>query len=46
MSVAQNEREHHLCKLPELMKNQAQIQAFESTTQNFTKFSEKTLNKP
>ena len=29
--------EHHLCKLPELIYNQAQIQVFESTTQNFTK---------
>ena len=38
--------EHHLCKPPELIKNQAQIQLFESTTQNFTKFLERTLNKP
>ena len=33
----QNEHEHHLCNLPELIKNQAQIQVFESTTQDFTK---------
>ena len=38
--------EHHLCKLPELIYNQAQIQVFESTTQNFTKVLEQTLNKP
>ena len=36
----------HLCKLPELTYNQAQIQIFESTTQNFTNFLEQTLNKP
>ena len=42
----QNTYEDHLCKLPELTYNQAQIQIFESTTQNFTKFLEQTLNKP
>ena len=41
-----NTYEDHLCKLPELTYNQAQIQIFESTTQNFTKFLEQTLNKP
>ena len=41
-----NAYEDHLCKLPELIYNQAQIQIFESTTQNFTKFLEQTLNKP
>ena len=30
--------EHYLCKLPELRYNQAQIQVFESTTQNFKNF--------
>ena len=38
--------EDHLCKLPELIYNQAQIQVFESTTQNLTKCFERTLNKP
>ena len=38
--------EDHLWKLPELTYNQAQIQVFESTTQNFTNFLEQTLNKP
>ena len=33
-----NTNEDHLCKLPERIYNQAQIQIFESTTQNFTKF--------
>ena len=42
----QNTYEDHLCKLPELIYNQPQIQIFESTTQNFTKFLERTLNKP
>ena len=42
----QKEREHRLCKLPELVKNQAQIQVFESTTQNITKFLEPTLDRP
>ena len=32
--------EDHLRKLPELIYNQARIQVFESTTQNFTKFLE------
>ena len=41
-----NAYEDHLCKLPELIYNQAQMQIFESTTQNFTKFLEQTLNKP
>ena len=41
-----NTYEDHLCKLPELIYNQAQIQVFESTTQNFTKVLEQTLNKP
>ena len=42
----QNEREHYLCKLPELLKIQTQIQVFESTTQKFTNFLEQTLSKP
>ena len=43
----QNEyhREYHLCKLPELMKNQAEIQVFEITTQHFATFLDRTLNK-
>ena len=41
-----NTYEDHLCKLPELIYNQVQIQIFESITQNFTKFLERTLNKP
>ena len=36
----------HICKLPELIYNQAQTQIFESATQNFTKCLERTLNKP
>ena len=38
--------EDHLSKLPELIYNQAQIQVFQSTTQNFAKCLERTLNKP
>ena len=41
-----NAYEDHLCKLPELRYNQAQIQIFESISQNFTKLLEQTLNKP
>ena len=41
-----NAYEDNLCKLPELRYNQAQIQIFESISQNFTKLLEQTLNKP
>ena len=41
-----NTYEDHPYKLPERIYNQAQIQIFESTTQNFTKFLEQTLDKP